>query len=247
VLASDSDAGVRSKAAEVLGRQGSEKCLRALAEAAGTDKTTDILRGCILGKSSARRTAMFAIADLVGRFPKLADQAATELRGLRAVEDPTDSESLADARRQSLYRVTGDKALLTPFYERLRSEDAKIRRDGVVAFQFCGLKIAPAEVTAAMADADPEVRSWAALVLGEIGDVKTVPALLAMAEDTKQDIGLRCNAIHSIGRMKVAGMSTAVRRLLEDPNEAVQAQAAIALYRITGEKVSQFPAGYNAD
>jgi hypothetical protein len=38
-----------------------------------------------------------------------------------------------------------------------------------------------------------------------------------------------------------------MRKLLADESEAVQAQAAIALYRLTGEKAKQFPVGYNAD
>jgi hypothetical protein len=36
-----------------------------------------------------------------------------------------------------------------------------------------------------------------------------------------------------------------MEQLLKDPT--VAANAAIALYRITGKKVEQFPAGYNAD
>ena len=38
-----------------------------------------------------------------------------------------------------------------------------------------------------------------------------------------------------------------MRKWLADEKEAVQVQAAIALYRLTGEKVKQFPAGYRAD
>lgn len=142
VLAGDADAGVRSKAAELLGKQGSEKSLAVLAKAAATDPTTDMLIGCILGKSSARRTATFAIADLAERLPKLRASAAAELKELKPAADP--GESLADARNQSLYRVTGDETLLKPYFEKLRSPDAKIRRDGVVAFRFFGLKTAPA-------------------------------------------------------------------------------------------------------
>lgn len=38
-----------------------------------------------------------------------------------------------------------------------------------------------------------------------------------------------------------------MRKLLRDENPTVQTNAAISLYRITGEKAKQFPAGYNAD
>ena len=38
-----------------------------------------------------------------------------------------------------------------------------------------------------------------------------------------------------------------LRTLLADESEVVQTQAAIALYRLTGEKAKQFPAGYRVD
>jgi len=99
----------------------------------------------------------------------------------------------------------------------------------------------------ALSDADAGVGSWAALALGEIADPKTVPVLMAVAGDAKQDAGLRCNVIHSLGRMKAAAATELMRKLLADDTEAVQVQAAIALYRLTGDKAKQFPAGYNAD
>jgi HEAT repeat protein len=167
VLAGDEDAGIRSRAATLLGSHGSEKCLPALARAAATDRTTAIEVGCIRGQSSARRAATFAIADLAARFPKLADDAAARLRALEPADEPK-GEGLADARLQALYQVTGDATLLKPFYERLRSRDARVRVEGVVAFRFFKLKAAPPELVAALKDDDPEVRSWAALVVGEI-------------------------------------------------------------------------------
>ena len=247
VLTGDADAGIRSLAATALGRSGSEKCLTALALAAAADRTTDIQRGCMVGQSSARRAATFAIAELAARFPKVADDAAAKLRALTPPADPKDGESLADARVQALYQITRDKALLKPFFERLQSRDAKIRVDGIVAFQFLKLKAAPPEIVAAMKDGDRGVRSWAALVLGEVGDPKTIPVLIAVANDPKQDHGARCNAIFALGRMKAVAAVDPLRKLLADENKSVQTNAAIALYRITGEKVKQFPEGYNAD
>ncbi|HEX3313951.1 MAG TPA: HEAT repeat domain-containing protein [Gemmataceae bacterium] len=247
LLIRDDDAGLRIEAARTLGRTGSEKCLTALAEAARNDRTTHILFGDLIGQSSARRAATFAIAELAARFPKLADDAAGKLRSLPAVEHPRDRESLSDARAQALYQVTHDEKLLTPFLDRLRSKDAKVRESGVVAFRFLKLKVAPPELMSALGDADSSVRSWAGLALGEIGDPKTVPVLLAVAGDAKKDAGLRCNVIGALGQMKAAAATQPMRKLLTDESEAVQTQAAIALYRLTGEKVKQFPAGYNAN
>jgi hypothetical protein len=47
--------------------------------------------------------------------------------------------------------------------------------------------------------------------------------------------------------MKLASAAESMEKLLTDPDHRVQTQAAIALYRITGKKVKQFPEGYKAD
>jgi HEAT repeat protein len=168
VLAGDTDAGIRSQAATALGRLGSENGLPVLARTAAADPTTDMWHGCRRSRSSARRAATFAIAELAARFPGLAGRAADSLRALRPAADPGDTERLADARIQALYRITRDEALLQQFYERLQSPNAGVRVEGLVAFRFLGLKTAPAELLAALNDDDPEVRSWAILVVGEI-------------------------------------------------------------------------------
>ena len=247
VLFGDADAGLRSLAAKALGTHGTDQCLPALAKAAATDKVTEWRMGCIVGEGTARRSATFAIAELAARHPKLADKAATTLRELTPPADPNDTEALADARAQALYQVIRDETLLVPFLEQLRSKDAKVREHGAVAFGFFKLKVAPPELVTALSDADTSVRSWTGLVLGEIADPKTVPVLMAVAGDPKQDAGLRCNIIFSLGRMRAAAATKLMRKLLADEREVVQVQAAIALYRLTGEKVRQFPVGYNAD
>ena len=68
--------------------------------------------------------------------------------------------------------MTGDAKLLQPFYDRLRSPEARVRVNGVVAFRFLKLKAAPPELVAAQKDEDREVRSWADLIVKEIEDPK---------------------------------------------------------------------------
>jgi HEAT repeat protein len=247
LLAREEDSGIRSQAATTLGLAGSEKCLTTLAHVARKDPTTSFEDGCFGGQSNARREATFAIAELTGRFPQLADEAAAILRALPVVEDPKDNEQLADARAQALFQITQDKALLKPFYERLRSKDAKSRASGVIAFRFLKMKDAPAEILNAIKDMNVDVRSWSALVLGEIGDSKTSAALMRVAADTKEEASVRCNAIYALGRMRTAVAEKLLEKLLTDPDPRVPGNAAVALYRITGKKVKQFPEGYNAD
>lgn len=245
IVTKEEDAVLRSHAATLLGRNGSEKSLAVLAKVASSDRATRALIGDIGIFTSARGPAIFALAELVERHPKLAAQAAAELRKLPEKVDPPDSESLADARRQALYQVTRDEALLAPFFARLASNSAKERENGVIAFQFLKLKTAPPEVVAALADDETSVRSWAALVLGAIGDKGTVDKLMAVAADPKQDRAVRANAIFSLGRMKAMPAAELMEKLLADPD--FSASAAISLYRITGKKVKEFPEGYNAD
>ena len=49
----------------------------------------------------------------------------------------------------------------------------------------------------------------------------------------------------SLGRMRAPSAVETLEGLLSDPDFA--AGAAVALYRITGKKAPQFPAGYDAD
>jgi len=55
------------------------------------------------------------------------------------------------------------------------------------------------------------------------------------------------NSEGAIEQMKTADATELMRTLLADESEVVQTQAAIALYRLTGEKAKQFPAGYRVD
>lgn len=244
-MAGEEDSGLQSQAATLLGRHGSERALPVLVKLASSDRTSTCMFGCIAGQSSARRSATFAIAELAERHPKLFEKAMADLQALPDKLDPKDNESLGDARLQALYQISHDDKLLAPFYERLKSADDKERTRGLVAFRYLKLQKAPPEIRQALFDTSDEVRTWATLVLGEIKDQKTVRDLMAVAADEKNDLGLRANAIGSLGRMKARDSVDLLEKLLEDAN--LGANAAISLYQITGRKVKQFPAGYNAD
>jgi hypothetical protein len=47
--------------------------------------------------------------------------------------------------------------------------------------------------------------------------------------------------------MKTPAAAGLMEKLLTDAEPAVPGNAAVALYRITGKKVKEFPKGYNAD
>lgn len=228
VLATDSDAGIRSETAKTLGKVGTENSIAVLAKAAASDRKSSIVLGDIGGESSARRASIFALAELAERFPKLADKIADDLRALPARVDVKDTESLGDARRQALFQVTHDEALLKPFFADLQGATARERVNGVVAFRFLKLKKAPAELVKALDDRDAEVRSWAALVLGEIGDPATIEPLMTAAADPKLDRLFRVNAIHSLGHMRATAAVDLMKKLADDPQVAKNAEMALA-------------------
>ncbi len=245
VLQSDGDCMLRSEAAKLLGRFGTEAAIAPLAKAAATDAITVGMTGCMRSEGTARRQAIFALAELGRRLPTSARAITEEIRKLPEANDADKrlvNESLGDARRQALFQLTQDRMLLLPFFERLKSDDAKIRRDGVVAFRFLELTKAPIELVNLARDSSEEVRSWVALVLGEIGDAKTVPLLMALAKDTGLDHGTRCNAIGSLGRMRANDAQSLMQDLLS--NESVKTIAAIALSEITGKRHPSVPEGY---
>jgi HEAT repeat protein len=245
VAQDDPDAGIRQQAATLLGHNGTERALDTLLQMAGTDPRTDMLMGCIATQATARRQAIFALAELAQRLPHVKDKIVA---GLQALKDlPDDNESLPDARLQSLYQITADGKLIEPFFDRLKSNDPKERERGVVAVRFLKLQKASPLLVALLKDENADVRSWTAMVLGEIGDPATVRPLMAVAEDRNAGSGARANAVYSLGRMKATEAAPLLEKLLHDSDPSIPSNAAVAFYRVTGKKVAQFPEGYNAD
>jgi HEAT repeat protein len=247
LLVSEKDARIRSQIATLLGQRGSAKSLSSLLDCAAKDKTTEYQIGDIAGRGNARRSGIFAIAELAIRHRQIAGEATAKLRELKLDPEEKETDQLTDARIQALFQITRDKVLLKPFYERLQSREAKERESGVIAFRFLKLQVAPKELTETLKDSSTGVRQWTALVLGEIGDPKTGEILMASASDRKEDIGVRCNSIYALGRMKIAAAKDTLEKLLDEEEPRISTQAAIAYYRITGKKTKQFPEGYKAD
>ena len=69
-LDEEPDGGLRSRCAAMLGHCGSEKCLTRLVQAAATDQETTWMVADIRGRRSARRDAVFALAELGRRLPR---------------------------------------------------------------------------------------------------------------------------------------------------------------------------------
>lgn len=164
----------------------------------------------------------------------------------RAISEiPVAVVDLSVSKTQALFILTRNESLLAPFYRQLQNPDEKKQARGVVAFRFLKLNQAPDELSGMINDPAQEVRSCVALVLGETGDIKTIPILLNAALDKTQDTGTRSNAIQSLGPMRAKEIETELGKLLKD--DAVKVNAAIALSQITGIRHPLVPNGYRLD
>lgn len=237
LVQNDPDVRIRTVAVEKLSQYGTSLSIQPLLDCAEKDPTSRYKVGCMVGRRNARRNAYFALAEIGLRIPLERQRIAAAVRKI-----PVASDQLADVKIQILYILTGNKNLLTAFFKRLESPDPKIRVDGVVAFRFLKLRTAPKELTALIHDKSKEVRSWVALVLGEIGDPQTVPLLIEVAKDNRMDRNTRCNAIYSLGRMQAKDAESVLRELLSD--DEVQVNAAISISQITGKRHPLVPKGY---
>jgi len=244
-MQSDADCFIRSAAATMLGRFGSETAITPLAKTAAFDAITFGQMGCIRHEGAARRSAIFALAELARRLPKSSNAIIKNIRDLPEVDGADKrliNEHLGDVRRWALYQITEDRSLLATEFAQLKSADAKTRCNGVVAFRFLNLKNAPPELLTLARDQSPDVRSWVALVLGEIGDQKTIPLLIELVKDTQMDRCTRCNAIASLGQMRATNAQSLMENLLNDND--LKTNAAIALSLITGKRHPLVPEGY---
>jgi HEAT repeat protein len=236
----DSDVRLRIIAVDSISRHGTSNAIQPLLRCADNDPEGESGWGCVRSQVTARREACFALAEIGLRYPMARSEIAKALSDL-----PVKADDLNDSKIQALYVLTQDRTLITPFYDRLKNTDAKERTRGVVSFRLLKLNRAPNELVGLISDPSDDVRSWVALVLGEIGDTNTVPILLKAAQDPTLDRPTRCNAIHSLGQMHAKTAETALSELLND--ESVSVNAAIALSRITGQRHPLVPQGYKIE
>ncbi len=237
VVQGSAEVRLRVIAVQKLVQYGTPSCIQPLLKCAEKDPTGPYQIDCMRSHRNARRDAYFALAEIGLRLKEERKRIADAIQEL-----PVTSEDLNDPKIQTLYILTGNADLLRPFYSRLVSPDPKTRKRGVVAFRFLKLRTAPEELTALIHDKSKEVRSWVALVLGEIGDPQTVPLLIEVAEDNSMDHNTRCNAIHSLGRMRAKDAESVLRQLLSD--DKVQVNAAISISQITGKRHPLVPKDY---
>ena len=237
LLGNEQDHFLRGCIATLLGKKGSDKSVGPLISTAYFDMKTHALVHDVLTQGTARREAIFALAELGKRVPKARPRITAALRLLPARADrKADPEGIYDVRLQALYQLTGEAKLIRPFSKWLESEDPKERVRGVAGFRFLKLRKAPPKLIARLTDSSGEVRGYAAMVLGGIGDVAAVPALMAAAENEELGDFTRVHAVVALGNIGAPAASRLLKQLAEDSNRTLGFHAARALARIGGKE-----------
>ena len=238
---SDKDVGMRITAAHQLGIYGTSRSIDPLLKCAESEVKQPNHRGDIVISEDARRIAYFALADIGLRLPSERQRIVTGIRGFS-----TSTEN--DEKTEVLFILTGDTNLLRPFYERMTNADPRIAVSGVTAFRSLKLKQATEELIKQLGNSNPAVRNWVAFVLGEIGDPHTIPLLVNIANDRKEDKDVMLGAIVALGKMHAKDATTALQQIISvETNDVIKVQAAIALSKITGVRHPLVPDGYPID
>lgn len=186
----------------------------------------------------------------LGRFPEclglLSDPKAVASVGLPARV----IQNLATLGIRRVHLVTPARSTAKPdparLLESLASSDPEERIRGVTGFSLVKPPHAPRPLVQALTnDPSPQVRSWAALVLGEIGDEATIPVLIGVAQDKAQGLAPRASAVQALGQMRAKAAAAVLPPLFEEDD--LKVNAAIAWSKITGQRHPLVPEGYRLD
>jgi HEAT repeat protein len=138
------------------------------------------------------------------------------LFGMMTGESQDPSEYLAEVRSGSKarrYQAAYELSKLLSYNKELAQDPAFVRE--------------LARIFAESGDAEPELRRYLALALGQLGDPRTLDALLAGLDD--EDAQARIYTIWAIGRVGDPRASVRLAALLSDPDAGVRKTAAFAL------------------
>ena len=240
ILQNKTDVRDRILAVMTLAEHGSTAAIEPLLDCAENDPEGVAGAGCMRCRTTARRDAYLALAEIGLRHPAERNRIAAAVAAL-----PITTDDVHDPKAQTLYILTQDQRHLKLFLDRLQDEDPETRALGVRALRPFKLSHAPEQLVATLADSNPDVQARAARLLGIIGDSKTIPALIEAATATDRDRQVRSNAIRALGSMRVKQAESVMRKLLTD--DSVKVVAAIALFQITGERHPLLPQGFDLE
>lgn len=166
---------------------------------------------------------------------------AIRLRAARALADEGQASVLADALADESWRIrraaahgmatTGGAEAVALLVEAIRERhrDLSVLNAAIGALASSAADALPAVAELLRAD-DADVRTYAALTLGLIGDERAVPALLDALEDGETNV--RYHAIEALGRIGALDSADAIAAIAESRDFAVAFVALDALAAI---------------
>lgn len=115
------------------------------------------------------------------------------------------------------------------FYLNCPKRLAPYRLHAVTILARCGPEAIP-ELARLLEDEDKEVRFWAAVGLGDLGDTRAIGPLAAALKDER--VGIRWLAAHTLGQLNDEGAVEPLLKALEDEDKTVREEATKALRRL---------------
>ncbi|MCS6294667.1 MAG: HEAT repeat domain-containing protein [Nitrospira sp.] len=180
-----------------------------------------------IGHQSANSTLIAALAD---RDPRVRATAALalgrvndQMSGAALVEHLEDpSEAVRRASALALGEVGVSAAHEGQILQALRNSDVSTRVAASLALLSLDTVSFSTDLVAGLKDSDPQVRQGVAAVLGETGDVRSLPSLVGLLKNDA-DAGVRAEAAFRLGKVGDTGVLGALSAVVEkDSNPTVR-------------------------
>jgi len=206
------------------------------------------------GSRRVRRIVSRAWWQVLLRLPATLDELCVDCSGIGVVKgSPEEEQEFEQGRQRNREELEHKKAApaTASFGEQPEAADSKSDKHGEVVrlveeLMYKANKIGPAkklmklgsaateQLLLALRNGDDGARTFAAVALGQIGDLRAVDWLIAATEDRYWDV--RSQAARALGKIGDVRAMEALRRALANEGVVVSGPKHIVANRLTGER-----------